>query len=102
MRDELVNSFGRKRGMYKHDVGLPVDTCDWCNIADEIERELFIERRISRVSDIDHKQGIAIRGCLHDRLNADIATCTWTVLNNEWSAKALRKPLTEQARQDVG
>src|SRR5215204_7161499 len=95
-----MNSFGRKRWMYKHDIGLPVDTCDWCNVADEIERELFIECRIGRVSDIDHKQRIAIRGCLDDCLNADVATCTWTVLNDEWSTKPLRPSMRPSARRD--
>src|SRR5437016_3406641 len=98
MRDELRDGSNREQWVHEHDVRLPVDTRNWRNVVDEIEWELFIKRGIGRVPNIDHKQRITVRRCLHDGLSADIAACAWSVLNNEWSTKPLRKPLSEQAR----
>src|SRR5262249_16524936 len=45
---------------------------------------------------------MAVRGRTRDRLGGDVARSARSVLNDEWLAKALRQPLTDQAREDVG
>ena len=50
----------------------------------------------------DQEERIAVGGRAHDRLGADIAAGTRPVLDDEWLAKPLRQPLTDQAREDVG
>ena len=45
---------------------------------------------------------MAVRGCLHDRLGADVAAAARPVLDDELLAKPLREPLTEQSREDIG
>src|SRR5262249_42069580 len=72
------------------------------NVADEIVVELVVQCRVDRVETTDHKQRVAVRRCAHDRLGADIAAATRSVLDDELLAQALRQPLTHQASEDVG
>ena len=72
------------------------------DVADEIEIELVVERRVDRVRRSDQKERIAVRGRAHDRLGADIAAGTRPVVDDELLAEPLRQPLTDQARDDVG
>jgi hypothetical protein len=88
--------------MHHHDEGVAADSCDRRDVADEIEIEFVVERRIDGVRRGRQKQRVAVRWCLHDRLGADIAAATRPVLNDEWLAQALRQPLTHQACEDVG
>src|SRR5262245_21454816 len=69
--DEFWNCFGRHRRMHHHDEGVAADRCDWRDVADEIEIELVVERRIDGVRRGRQKQRVAVRWCLHDRLGAD-------------------------------
>ena len=72
------------------------------DVADEIEIELVVKRRVDRVRGADQKKRVAVRGRPHDRLGGDIAAGSRPVLNDEWLAEPLRQPLTHQARDDVG
>src|SRR5258708_938169 len=99
--DELGNSFGRNRWMYRYDVRLPVNACDRRDVADEIETELVIERGVDGVPTADDEQRVAVRRCAHDRLGADIAAAARSVLDDEWLAEPPRQPLTHQTRDDV-
>ena len=47
------------------------------------------------------EERVAIRGRTHDGLGGDIAACARPVLDKEWLAEPLRKPLTHQARDYV-
>ena len=47
--DELGNGLGRNRWIDHHDIGHADDACDRRDVADEIEIELVVERRVDRV-----------------------------------------------------
>ena len=83
-------------------LGTRHDARDRRDVADEIEIELVVERRVDRVRRTDQKECIAVGGRTHDRLGADIAAGARPVLDDEWLAEPLRQPLTDQARDDVG
>jgi len=89
-------------GVYHHGIGTSENAGDRRNVADEIEIELIVERRVARVEATGHEQRIAVCGRVHDRLGADIAAAARPVLDDEWLAEPLRQPLTDQAREDVG
>src|SRR4051812_29677279 len=63
--------------------------------------EIGVERRVYRVCRTDHKECVAIGGCLHNCLSADIVATAPAVLNDEWLAEPLRQPLPNQARKDI-
>jgi hypothetical protein len=99
--DEFGYRRGRNRGMNLHNIRNAADTCDRSDVADEIEVELVIERRVDRVRRGDQKERVAIRGRSHDRLSADIAAGPRPILNDERLDKPLRQPLADQARHYV-
>jgi putative ABC transport system substrate-binding protein len=55
VRDELGNRLGRDRWMDGHDKRLADDGCDRRDVADEIEIEFVVERRVDRVEATDPK-----------------------------------------------
>ena len=61
-----------------------------CNIADEIEIELVVKRRITRVRCSDIEERITVRSRAHDRLGADIAAGTRAIFNDELLTQPLR------------
>ena len=67
---------------HAHDAG------DRRDVADEIEIELVIERRVDRVRRTDQSSVWPSAGALHDRLGADIAAGARPVLDDEWLAQA--------------
>ena len=83
-------------------IGIADDARDRRDVADEIEIELVVERRVDRVRRADQEERVAIRGRTHDRLGGDIAAGARPVLDDELLAEPLRQPLTHQARDDVG
>src|SRR5262245_25166388 len=86
-----------------HDyTGYAHDADDRSDVPDEIEIEICVERGVDRARGVYLEKRIAIGGCLHDRLGTDIAAGTRPVLDDEWLAEPFRKPLTHQAREDVG
>jgi len=88
--------------MHHDHVCQPRDGDDRHDVADEVEIEIGVERGIDRVRGHDLQQRIAIRGCLRDRLGADVAARAGAILDDELLAEAVRQPLTHQARLDVG
>src|SRR6185437_12820857 len=70
-------------------------------MSNEIEIKFVVERRIDRVRGTDQEERVAVRRRAHDRLSGDIAACARPVLDDEWLAKPLRQPLTDQTREDV-
>ena len=88
-------------GLHHHDVWHAADARDRRDVADEIEIELVVERRVDRVVASDQKERIAVRRRAHDRLGGDIAAGARPVLDDELLAEPLRQPLTHQARDDV-
>jgi hypothetical protein len=47
------------------------------------------------------EQRVAVRCCLYDRLGPDIAAGARSVVDDEWLAEPLGKPLARQTREDV-
>src|SRR5262249_19803138 len=99
--DELGNSLGRNRGVKLHDVGYAGNSRDWCDVADEVEIELAIERRVDCACVRDEGKRVASGICIHRCRGSDVAAPTWTILDDELLAQTLRQPLTHQAREDV-
>ena len=74
--------------------GPAIDACDRRDVADEIEIELVVERRIDRVRSIPHRlKRVAVRGRSHDRLGGDIAGAPGRFSMMNGLAKPLRQPL---------
>jgi hypothetical protein len=88
--------------MHDHYARYTDNAGDRSNIASKIEIELIVQRRVDRVVTPGYEQCIAVRRCAHDRLGADIAAGSRSVLDHEWLAEALRQPLSDQARDGVG
>jgi hypothetical protein len=82
-------------------LGHVVDGRDWRDVAEEIEIQLFVERRINRVRCTDQQEHISVGWRAHDRLGGDIAAGSRTVFDDEGLAEVLRQLLTDQARKDV-
>src|SRR5215813_13718248 len=100
--DELGNRLGRKRWMYRYDVGLPVNAGDRRDVADEIETKLVIERGVDGIPTADHEQRVSVCRRAHDGLGADIAAAARSVVDNKWLAEAIRQPLPHRTRNGVG
>src|SRR5262245_52368684 len=69
--DEFGNRFCGDRGIYFHNKRRAVESCDRCDVADEIEIEIFVERCIDRIWWDAGEKRIAVRGCSYDRLCAN-------------------------------
>src|ERR1700704_2014102 len=88
--DELRNRPGWNRRIDLHGERRANGARDRRDVTDEIEIELVIERCVTRVRRHDYEERIAVRGCPHDGLRADIAAGAWPVVDNERLTKALR------------
>ena len=88
--------------MRHHNIWLAQDARDRCNVSDEIEIELVVQRRVDRIRRGNPKKRITIRLGAHDCLGSDIRACTWPVLDDELLVEPLRQPLSYQARWGLG
>src|SRR5215472_14779309 len=100
--DELGDRLSWNRWIHHHEVGHDNNAGDRRDVADEIEVELLIKRRVHRVRRMDEEERIAIRYRTHDGLRGDIGAGARPVLDNELLAEPLREPLADQASDDVG
>ena len=82
--------------------GYADDARDRRDVADEIEIELVVERRVDRVRRRGQEERVAVGRRVHDGLGADIAAGARPVLDDELLAEPLRQPLPHQPRDDVG
>src|SRR5579864_5764228 len=99
--DELRDCLSRNGWIDHHDIGYAHDARNRRDVADEIEIEFFIKRRVDRGRRRDKEKRVTIRRRIHDGLGGDVRACTWPVLDDEWLAKLLRQPLPHQTRDDV-
>src|SRR5262245_41895231 len=74
--------------MHDYDEGVADDTRDRRDIADEIEVELLIKRRIDGVVRCGKEEGIAIWGSADDRLGAEIGASAGPVFDDERLGRA--------------
>src|SRR6516225_11817923 len=88
--DELGDRRGWNRWI-DHDLGKADDACDRCDVADEIEIELVVERRVDRTGYRAQQKRIAIRSCTDDRLSADVGAATRPGVDEELLAETLRQ-----------
>src|SRR5216683_8154285 len=100
--DELWDRLGWNGWIDHHDIWGAANARDRRNVADEIEIELLVERRVHRVRQSDKQERIAVRRCPHDAFGADIAAGARSVLNDELLPEPLRQRLTHEPRDDVG
>src|SRR5262245_63832095 len=63
--DELGNGLRRERWIYLHDKGVADDARDRCDVADEVETELIVERGVDRVRRRDEEQRVTVRSEEH-------------------------------------
>ena len=87
--------------MYHHHKATAQQAGDGCDIANEIEFEVLVKRRIDRVRRTRKQERVAVRSRTHDGLGGDIAAGARPVLDHEWLAEPLGQPLTDQPREDV-
>src|SRR5256885_10968485 len=80
IRNELGEGFCWNGWMHLHNVGHTYDARNGCNVANEIETELVVERRVDRVRRTNQEERMPICGCAHDRLGHDIAAGTRPIL----------------------
>ena len=99
--DKFGNRLRRKRSTYRHDVGKSRDAGNRRDVADEIETEFFVERRIDCVHCTAQQESVTVGGCANDRFGSQIAARARPVLDNDWLVELVRQPLTDQARNDV-
>src|SRR5882672_9158780 len=78
--DEFRNGIGWERWMHHHDAGLTTHTRDRRNVAEEIETEFIVKRRIDRGWRTDQEECVAFWWRAHDRLTCDIAASARPVL----------------------
>ena len=88
--------------MHLQDAGRAHDPGDRRDVAEEIEVELFIERRIDCSCRRDQDERVAVRSRVHDHVSGDIGAGARAVVDNERLTETLRQPLANQAREDVG
>src|SRR5262249_61641170 len=88
--------------MHRHDHRKANDARDRSNVANEIEIEVIVERRVDCIRCAGEKQRVAVWLRAHYRLGSKIATGAISVLHYERLTESFRKPLSHQARDDVG
>src|SRR5712671_3835505 len=87
--------------MYHQDIWPTGDTRDQRDIADEIEVELVVQRRVNCVRRTAEEKRIAVWWRTHDRVSGQTAGSTPSIFDDEWLAEPFRQPLTHQTREDV-
>ena len=97
--DEFGNRLRRKRRTYRHDVGKSNDAGNRREVADEIEAEFFVERRIDRVHRAAQQQCVTVRGCTNDRFGRYIAARAGPVLDDDRLAGAAPTTIGRSAAQ---
>ena len=100
--DELGDGLGRERRRHLHHVGRSHQAGDRRDVADEVEAEVLVERRVDAVGRVDEQHRVAVRRRVDDRLDAEVVAGARLVLDHERLAHLLGQPLRDDARQHVG
>src|SRR5262249_57214552 len=74
--DELGRRLGWNRWVHQHDVRVHDNAGDRCDIANEVEIELVVQRRVDRAVTPGYEQRIAVLRSAHDRPGGDIGAAT--------------------------
>src|SRR5205823_5061023 len=70
--NQFGNGLGWNRWMHKNNHRHANDACDGCDIADEVEIELLVERRVYGVWEGGQKQSMSVRRRVDDGFGADV------------------------------
>jgi len=79
----IGNGLHRKRWDHRDNVGELDDACNWRRVLDEIEFELFVERRVDGVRAAPQQQRVAVGRCTNNRLGRYIGAAAGPVLDDE-------------------
>src|SRR5262245_40485719 len=85
-----------------HDERHADDAANRCDIADKIEIELLVERRVDRVGRADQQERVAVRRRIHDAFGGDIATGARPIVDDNLLTEPLGEPLRHHPRRNVG
>src|SRR6516164_9286655 len=78
--DKLGNRARWNRWVHNEDKSVPADARDRRDVADEIEAEVVVERRIYGVRYAAKEESVAICLRTYDHLGREIAPGTWPIL----------------------
>jgi hypothetical protein len=67
----------------------------------KLKIELVVERRVDRIREGSHKQGMPVRRRIDDRFGADVAAGSRPIVDQEGLPEPVGKPLPDQPRRDV-
>ena len=74
--DEVRDGLSRKRRIDLHDEGRPSDACDRRGVADEVEIEIVVQRRIDCIRRRGHEQCMAIWKRPHHSFSGKVSAGT--------------------------
>src|SRR5262245_1992992 len=94
MSNELRKRSSRNRRIDQHDKRRTYETCNWRNVADEIEAEFLVKAHVDRCRSCGKEQRVTIRHSLDDGFSTDIGTSSRAVLDDELLTQVLREPLS--------
>ena len=100
--DELLDGLRRHVVVDHHHVRHAHEAADRRDVADEVERQLLVERRVDAVRRIDQQHGVAVGRRREHGFDREVVAGAGLVLDDELLAGLLRQVLPDQARQDVG
>jgi hypothetical protein len=88
--------------MDHYDTGCTRDACNRGDVADEIEAEIVVERRVPRVGRRDVKERVPIGARPDNHISSEIASRTRLIVDDDLLPKPLRQPLCCETRNNVG
>src|SRR5262245_60384803 len=88
--------------IYPHDEREANDASDRRDVAEEIEVEPVVKRRVDRVRRAHQEKCVAVRWGTHDRFGADIGAAPWAIFDDELLAEPPREPRSDEPRKNVG
>jgi hypothetical protein len=95
--DQFGNGLRWERRVHHQDSRSAINARDRRDVADEIEIELVVERRVVRVNRGNLEQRIAVWGRTDDGFGGHIAGGARPVLDDDWLTETLRQRLTDKA-----
>src|SRR5262245_19919837 len=87
----------RHCGIHLHDAGSAYESGHRRDIADEIERELVVERGVDRVGRGDPEQRVAVGRGAHHHFGGNVGIGARPVLDHDRLAEPLSQPLAQEA-----
>ena len=99
--EELRHRPCRHGRMQHHHQRLAGDACDRHDVAQEVERQIGIERAADRVRRAAEQDGVAVGRRAHDFGCGNVAGPAALVLDVERLAELFRQPLRDNAAEDV-